>query len=299
MSSPRISREASAAVLGPIAVWIVGWGHPYVFDGAIALIAALALYEFLVLDRNKGYILPVPLCIAVMLFVVAAFILEPISVEMGVFLALLVIPAWYVISSAGLDDALPSSAIAVLATLYVGMLGGSLIRLRNDFAVGWKLVFFLLLVVWLGDAGAYYVGKSLGRHKLSPRISPKKTVEGLAGGVAVSIITAIIIHLTFFKELPLIHAVISGVILHLTFFKELPLLHAIVSGMILSIAGVIGDLAESMWKRSAAVKDSGTLIPGHGGFLDRFDSIFFTAPILYSYWFLVLHDFRTFKIMSA
>jgi phosphatidate cytidylyltransferase len=183
------------------------------------------------------------------------------------------------LSNSSLDDALPSSAIAVLATLYVGMLGGSLIRLHDDFTTGWKLVLFLLMVVWLGDAGAYYVGKSLGRHKLSPRISPKKTVEGLAGGIAVSIITAVIVHFTFFKELPIVHAIVAGVIL--------------------SIAGVIGDLAESMWKRSAAVKDSGTLIPGHGGFLDRFDSIFFTAPILYSYWFLVLHDFRTFKIMSA
>src|SRR4051794_38127202 len=157
--------------------------------------------------------MPVALCIAVMLFVVAAFILEPISVEMGVFLALLAIPASYVFMRGNLDDALPSSAIAVLATLYVGMLGGSLIRLRADFNVGWKLIFFLLLVVWLGDAGAYYVGKSLGRRKLSPRISPKKTVEGLAGGIAVSIIAAVVIHFTFFKEFPLLHAILAGAIL--------------------------------------------------------------------------------------
>ena len=279
MSSPRFAREVTAGVLAIPSIWIIGWSHPYVFDATIALVASLALYEFLILGRRKGYVLPVPVCIAVMLFVIAAFVVEPISVEMGVFLALLVIPAWYVVSSAALDDALPSSAIAVLATLYVGMLGGSLIRLRADFEAGWKLIFFLLMVVWLGDAGAYYVGKSLGRHKLSPRISPKKTVEGLAGGIAVSIIAAVVAHLTFFKELPLIHAIISGVIL--------------------SIAGVIGDLAESMWKRSAAVKDSGTLIPGHGGFLDRFDSIFYTAPILYSYWFLIAHHFQSFKIMSA
>lgn len=279
MSSPRFAREATAAVLSPLAIWIIGWSPKPVFDVVIAIIAALALYEFLVLGRRKGYVLPVPLCIAVMLFVVGAFVFEPISVEMGVFLALLVIPASYVLMRAELDDALPSSAIAVLATLYVGMLGGSLIRLRGDFVVGWKLIFFLMLVVWLGDAGAYYVGKSLGKRKLSPRISPKKTVEGLIGGIATSIIAALVVHFTFFKEIPLVHAVIAGVIL--------------------SIAGVIGDLAESMWKRSAAVKDSGTLIPGHGGFLDRFDSIFFTAPILYSYWFLVLHDFTTFKIMSA
>ena len=167
----------------------------------------------------------------------------------------------------------------MLATTYVGLLCGSLIRLRNDFPVGWKLVFFLLLVVWLGDSGAYYVGKKFGKHKLSPRISPKKTIEGLAGGITTSIIAAIVIHFTFFPEFPLHHAIIAGVIL--------------------SFAGVVGDLAESMWKRSADVKDSGTLLPGHGGFLDRFDSILFTAPILYCYWTLIVHGFRSLNIMSG
>jgi phosphatidate cytidylyltransferase len=214
-----------------------------------------------------------------MLFNLAAFILEPISVEMGVFLALLVIPASYVFSKGELDEALPSSAIAVLTTLYIGMLGGSLIRLRQDFPEGPKLVLFLLIVVWIGDAGAYYVGKNFGQHRLSPRISPKKSVEGLIGGIITSTIAAVVIHYTFFPSFPLVHAVIAGVVL--------------------SLAGVVGDLAESMWKRSAAVKDSGTLIPGHGGFLDRFDSILFTAPLLYVYWVLIRNGFTTLHIMSA
>jgi phosphatidate cytidylyltransferase len=76
-------------------------------------------------------------------------------------------------------------------------------------------------------------------------------------------------------------------IIHFTFFREFPLVHALIAAAILSFAGVIGDLAESLWKRSASVKDSSTLIPGHGGFLDRFDSVLFTAPILYAYWFLL------------
>ena len=277
----KYARELTALVLSPITIYIIGWSHPYVFDATIALVGALALYEFLILGRHKGYAIPIPLCIAVMLFIVGAFILEPISVEMGVFVALLLIPAWYVFGKSELDQALPSSAIAVMATLYVGMLGGSLIRLRTDFGpkIGPKLVFFLLLVVWLGDAGAYYVGKKFGRRKLSPRISPKKTVEGGAGGIATSIVAATVMHYTFFPQFPLVHAIIGGVIL--------------------SISGVIGDLAESMWKRSAAVKDSGTLIPGHGGFLDRFDSIFFTTPILYVYWVLIQNGFSTLHIMSA
>jgi len=278
--SPRFTRELTTLVAAPLAIWIIGWAHPLVFDLAIAVVSSLALYEFLSLGVQKGYSIPITLCIMVPLFPLAALVLEPISVEMGVFLALLVIPGAYVLSAGDLDQALPSSAIAVLGTLYVGMLGGSLIRLRNDFgAVGTKLVFFLLLVVWCGDAGAYYIGKKFGRTRLSPRISPRKTVEGGVGGCIVAILVALAIRATFFPEFPLLHVMIAGVIL--------------------SITGVIGDLAESMWKRSAAVKDSGSMIPGHGGFLDRFDSIFFTAPILYSYWFLIVHHFQTIRIMSA
>jgi phosphatidate cytidylyltransferase len=214
-----------------------------------------------------------------MLIIIAAFIFEGPRSSWGCS-ALLVIPAWYVFRNRGIEDSLPSSAVAVLATTYVGLLGGCLIRLRHDFAPdGWKLIFFLVLVVWLGDSGAYYFGKAFGKHKLSPMISPKKTVEGMIGGFAVSIITAIVVHFTFFRNFPLHHAIIAGVIL--------------------SFAGVVGDLAESMWKRSAAVKDSGAILPGHGGFFDRFDSILFTAPILYCYWTLMVHGFRSLNIMSG
>ena len=88
-----MKRELTAPIAAPLAIWVVGWAHPYVFDVTMSLCAALALYEFLDLGKQKGYDIPVPLCIAVMLFINAAFILEPISVEMGVFVALLVIPA--------------------------------------------------------------------------------------------------------------------------------------------------------------------------------------------------------------
>lgn len=261
----RYTRELTALALAPLAVWLVGWAPPWAFNVAVGLIAMLALHEFLVLGQKKGYHVPIVLCLLIAAVIIAAFVLDEVSVEVGMFLTLLVIPASYVFKKdVSLDEALPSSAIAVLATMYVGMLAGSLIRLRNDFPQGPRLVFFLLLVVWLGDAGAYYVGKRFGKRKLSPRISPKKTVEGLVGGVLMSIVTVTVIHFTFFRDFALLHAIIIGIIL--------------------SVSGVIGDLAESMWKRSAAVKDSGTLIPGHGGFLDRFDSILFTAPILYIYW---------------
>lgn len=275
----RFSREITAFIAAPFVIWLIGWGHEYLFNSVIALVAVLAMLEFINLGTAKGYHIPLVLCVAVMLIIMGAFVLEDLSVELGMFAALLLIPASYVFTKKPIEESLPSSAVAVLATTYVGLLSGSLIRLRHDFPEGWKLIFFLLLVVWLGDSGAYYFGKAFGKHKLSPIISPKKTVEGLFGGMAVSILTAIVIHFTFFPKFPLLHAIIAGVIL--------------------SVAGVVGDLAESMWKRSAAVKDSGTLLPGHGGFLDRFDSILFTAPILYCYWTLMVHGFRSLNIMSG
>lgn len=274
----RYTREITSFALAPFAIWIIGWSHEYLFNTVIALIAVGAMLEFINLGKAKGYHIAPVLCIAVMLIIIAAFVFDALSVELGMFTALLLIPAWYVLRNPAIEDSLPSSAVAVLATTYVGLLSGSLIRLRHDFPEGWKLIFFLVLVVWLGDSGAYYFGKAFGKHKLSPVISPKKTIEGMIGGIGVSIVTAVVIHFTF--------------------FPKFPLLHAIIAGAILSFAGVVGDLAESMWKRSAAVKDSGAVLPGHGGFFDRFDSILFTAPILYCYWTLMVHGFRSLNIMS-
>src|SRR5687767_5081207 len=131
----KYARELTALVGAPILIWIIGWGNAWVFDAAMTLAAGLALYEFLLFGRKKGYDIPVALCLGVMAFIMAAFVLEPVSVEMAIFLTLLIIPAWYVFANISIDEALGSSAISVMATAYVGMLGGSLIRLRNDFPV--------------------------------------------------------------------------------------------------------------------------------------------------------------------
>jgi phosphatidate cytidylyltransferase len=270
--SRRYTREITGFVAAIPAVWLVGWAPAWGYIIAVVAVCALALYEFLVLGEKKGYPVQKFVSIVLMLLMLVAFVagnsFEAISVEMTVVLTLLVIPAAYVFAESELEAALPATAVCVLGTLYIGMLGGALLRLRLDFgASGPKLVFFLLLVVWAGDAGAYYVGKRFGKTRLSPRVSPKKTVEGGIGGILTAVLVATVIHFTFFREFALVHALIAAVVL--------------------SFSGVIGDLAESLWKRSAAVKDSSSLIPGHGGFLDRFDSILFTAPILYGYWFLL------------
>jgi phosphatidate cytidylyltransferase len=128
---------------------------------------------------------------------------------------------------------------------------------------GVKLLFFYLACIWVGDSGAYYVGKNFGRHKMSPRISPNKTLEGLAGAIVTTFITA----------------AIAAWVLDL----ELAPIHIAAVAAILAITAPLGDLVESVFKRDSGVKDSSTLIPGHGGLLDRTDSLVYPAPFVLAY----------------
>lgn len=149
----------------------------------------------------------------------------------------------------------------VLGVAYVGGLLGfaSLLRDLND---GRQLIFYLAFTTWAGDTGAYYVGSRLGRRPLCPRISPRKTVEGAVGGIAATILL--------------------GVAGSVWVWPRLPWGRAAVVGLILAISGIAGDLCESAVKRAASAKDSGGIIPGHGGVLDRLDSVMFAGPVLYA-----------------
>jgi phosphatidate cytidylyltransferase len=128
---------------------------------------------------------------------------------------------------------------------------------------GLWLIFFLVLVTWAGDTGAYYAGVSLGRRPLAPTLSPKKTVEGLIGGWLAALAAALVASNWFLPS-----------------FDPLD---AVAASFLLTGAGLIGDLSESALKRSAGIKDSGGLLPGHGGVLDRIDSLLFSSPVFYYY----------------
>jgi phosphatidate cytidylyltransferase len=151
----------------------------------------------------------------------------------------------------------------VLGVFYVALLGGHLVAVRTGFpqTLSAHLLSFFFLVIMGSDTGAYYTGRAFGKHKLAPSISPGKTWEGAIGGMLVSLLMSVLAHYWFFSELPLKWA--------------LPL------AALMNALGVLGDLTESALKRGAGAKDAAQILPGHGGLLDRLDSLLFNAPVIY------------------
>jgi phosphatidate cytidylyltransferase len=164
-------------------------------------------------------------------------------------------------------------AITLFGLMYVAWLGNFITRINFVTANGRYWVMYLVVVTKFTDIGAYLIGASVGRHKMIPRISPKKTWEGTVGGLLFAVGGSLLC-------LHVLRANLGA--------DGLTLSHAIVLGLLLGGAAVIGDLAESLIKREAGVKDSSTILPGHGGCLDMIDSLLFTAPLLYVYMRLVL-----------
>ncbi len=189
-------------------------------------------------------------------------------------------------------EALPAAAISYFGFVYVGYTLGSL-SLVGHHENGRIMVFILLIVVWSGDIFAYYIGRSFGKHKLAEAISPKKTWEGAIA----SVIGATLVSIILFRY---IHSISTALVRldaipsHSVVYADAPiyappLLLAAAFGVLVNIAAQFGDLAESAFKRGAGIKDSGNLLPGHGGILDRIDALLFAAPVL---WFFDVVLFR-------
>jgi phosphatidate cytidylyltransferase len=161
------------------------------------------------------------------------------------------------------EKMIASVGSTLLGVLYIPLLGSHLVALRTGFPqpLSAHLLSFFFLVLMGSDAGAYYAGRAFGKRKLAPSISPGKTWEGAAGGILAALAMAALAHFWFFRELPLKYM--------------LPL------AAIMAILGILGDLAESALKRGAGAKDAANILPGHGGILDRLDSLLFNAPLIY------------------
>jgi phosphatidate cytidylyltransferase len=293
MAGELTKRIAVAAVGIPLAVVILyfgGWPLAIV----LAAVASIGSVEFIRIARAGGVEPPAFLTLAgaAVLVLIAALLPTPARAAPWFWLlitALLLIGMTAVIWTRGVEGRpLASGGAMLFAALLTGGTLSYAIFLRealahspyrfsagelNDVAggnwAGFSLVAFPLAVTWINDTAAYFGGRSLGRHKLIPRVSPGKTVEGTIFGLASSVVTAVLYAKFVFAD-----------------WLGLPIgvAAAVLGGFLLSTAAVVGDLAESLLKREAGVKDSGTLLPGHGGVLDRFDALFFTLPV--AYWFL-------------
>lgn len=262
-----VRRILATVLFAPLFYLLVRYLPPVAFFGLVTAVALLAVGEFYRLFSEARWPLGMGVgCAATVALLSSAQWPDVVSDRLVLLLTVLTAAGLPLIAPLDLHLAVVRSAMLVAGVLYVGLTLSCLL-LTRALPDGEFLVFFVILVTWAGDTGAYIAGKILGRHALAPTISPKKTVEGLMGGAVLALLVAVASRLWFLPVLTLTDVVILAALL--------------------TVAGLLGDLAESAIKRSVRQKDSGSLIPGHGGMLDRLDSLLFTAPCFYYYVVLV------------
>ena len=279
-------RVATAAVLIPCVVGLVLWGSTAVVAVCLALVMLLALFEYFALGDaigHRAYRFWTATCALGLAYVQWLAAIAPsyelaggLTIHRMVGRILGIIPAVqdilfiFVLGVAAVTlwtkrpmvEALPAAGISASGLLLVAFPLTFTIRLHGYSVDGPKLLMFALVITWVGDTAAYFVGRAMGKHKLAPVLSPKKTWEGAVA----SILGALLVAVGFSKWL------------------IVPLPHLLAMAAVGNIAGQAGDLLESAYKRSAGVKDSGTLLPGHGGVLDRIDALILAIPVVWYYW---------------
>jgi len=279
-STARMSQSAPTAVrrfdprrvytvllLVPLLYAAVRYLPPIWFSGLIALAGGIALLEFyrLCLSPSRHHLFYVAIGLSGFCLV-QSLPFYPTLVVPGLLLTVVALLSLPLLVRSPIADAVKQSAVTLLGLLYLGLTLSFLTQTRSLPDGEW-LLFYLLLVTWAADTGAYYVGTLCGRHRLAPTISPKKSVEGLIGG--------------------LFCAITLSFVAGWWFLPSLSALSCFVLAVLLTGAGLWGDLTESAIKRAVGAKDSGGVLPGHGGMLDRLDSLLFTAPTFYYYVTLV------------
>jgi phosphatidate cytidylyltransferase len=266
-------RLLSAFVGSIIAVVILILHNTPALNTAIGLISVIMLYELLNAARCVKFRLT---CIPAYIFTAVSpfFITGKLAAYRYALLLLtvIVIFATFIIQHKRLKYFRLMFIIAAMILVSTSM--GSLISLNAaDGVHGLMYLIMGLCGAWLADSGAYFAGTFLGRHKLCPEVSPKKTVEGFIGGIVVTGILFMLINFAYSKILPSVSDYTVGIN-----YPEVCVL-----GMALAVVGTIGDLSASVLKRQCGIKDYGNIMPGHGGLMDRFDSVIFVAPCLYAF----------------
>jgi phosphatidate cytidylyltransferase len=259
-SAGLLKRVLSTLILLPVFLAIVMAGPVWLFGATVVLVAALGQWEFTGMFERAGIRTHRWLGLGAGIALTSSFAL-PVS-EFGFTAILLAALAACLWLPQGRSLGWEPLVVTVFGICYVNWLLGYGFWLR-ELPFGKEWVLLLVWVTWLGEAAAYLVGSSIGRHQLAPVLSPRKTIEGAVAQVSLSVVAALIGQAWFFGALP----------------RE----HALLVGVMLGVAGQVGDLVESLLKRSVGTKDTGHLIPGHGGMLDRIDSLLFNTPVLFYY----------------
>jgi phosphatidate cytidylyltransferase len=265
-----MKRILTALILIPLVLLLVFLGPHWLVTLAVAGLAALAAWEYMGMAERGGPNLPRVAVLAAIfaLFMGNFYYFEQTAAIFGCLsLGLLVYCTFRSRSETMIADA----ALSVFCFFYTGLTLLTLPALLEE-ANGPSLVTFLLFVVWAGDIAAFYIGRAFGKHKLAPRLSPNKTWEGAIGSIAGSLLAA-------GGLLALADWFTQWNSAKLSYPEEI--WYWLVLAVIVNIAAQLGDLVESALKRSAGVKDSGTLLPGHGGVLDRIDALLLAAPVLW------------------
>lgn len=261
-------RVGTALVALPLLLAALFLGPPWLAVAVVALALSVGVFEFFGLLRARG-LRPMG---RIGFILAAVFFLEvvwPGVVPLPVLPVVAMLLLGFALSRGADLESVSAASATLLGAVYLGALGGTMAGLRVIAPVedgAWRVV-LLLVVIFSSDTAAFFVGHAFGRHRLAPRVSPGKSVEGAVGGLLGGVLGALLV-----REVGL---------------PALPLAHAAGLGVIVAAFGIVGDLDESLLKRWAGVKDSGTLFPGHGGMLDRLDSLLFGAPVLYYYFLYV------------
>ena len=265
-----MKRILTALVLIPLVIALVFLGQDWLVTLAVGAVALLAAWEYIAIAQATGPRTPrIPVLVAIaILFAVSLLWPDKLLPALGALsLSLLV----YCSFAVPIAEVLQAAANAVFCLIYTGFTLIALPALRSS-EDGKSLVTFLLCAVWAGDVVALYVGRAWGKRKLAPSISPNKPWAGTVGSVLGSLIVTILL-------IALSVQLAKRDILTLAFPGTI--LHWLLLALLVNAAAQVGDLAESALKRSAGVKDSGTLLPGHGGVLDRIDALLLAAPVLW------------------
>lgn len=272
-----MKRVLTALVLVPVLIAIIGYAPPFCFLLLVCAASFLAIEEFFSLATQAGLeVFRISGHGSALLLLATLY--GSATTGSNAWTALLALAAspfvFFALSLCRgnrLATVLPGVAATLLGLIYVSLTLGLLVVVQvspMSRGLGRQWVFFLLLVVWLGDTGAYYIGRVFGRHPLAPLISPKKTIEGTLGGLLGNLLASVL-----GKQILL---------------SDAALLHLMVLALLMGVVSQIGDLAESALKRGAGVKDSSNLLPGHGGMLDRIDGVLFASPVMLGY-IVLLH----------